>query len=307
VQPAAGDVGNAGPAEIVETVEELSPTLQAEVRELAAAVAARDGSPPLSDQGLVHLAGRATHVLARRGATLVGYGQFLGSEAELVALGSLRSLQGGEIAALLGPIEDAAAGDLLVWAHGRRSPVGAALDARGYARVRELWQLRRPLRDLPPAQAPTGIDIRGFRPGQDEDAWLAVNAAAFASHPEQGQWTRADLEARERERWFDPAGLIMAWDGERLLGSHWTKVHPDTDAAAAAHGALGEVYVLAVAPDAQGRHLGSALLWAGLHRLADVGCTDVLLYVDGDNLPAMTLYERAGFSRYDLDVQFRRR
>ncbi len=165
--------------------------------------------------------------------------------------------------------------------------------------MRELWQLRRPLADLEDVPVPPDTRLRAFRPGADEDAWLAVNAAAFASHPEQGRWQRADVEAREREPWFDPAGLLLAEDvptGE-LLGSHWTKRHPD---------GVGEVYVLAVAPAAQGRRLGAALLAAGLRHLRDAGCREVLLYVDGDNRRALALYERAGFARYDLDVQYAR-
>ena len=87
--------------------------------------------------------------------------------------------------------------------------------------------------------------------GADEDAWLAVNAAAFAGHSEQGRWTRADLLAREAEPWFDPAGFLLAERENVLLGFHWTKVHAD---------GMGEVYVLGVDPAAHGLGLGSALL-----------------------------------------------
>src|SRR5439155_2807714 len=118
---------------------------------------------------------------------------------------------------------------MLVWTHGKRSPVAPAARARGYAKVRALWRLRRPLTDLPTAPVPDGVTIRTFVPGRDEDAWLAVNAAAFAEHAEQGQWTRADLEAREAQPWFDPAGFLLAERGRdknsTMLGFHWTKVH----------------------------------------------------------------------------------
>jgi mycothiol synthase len=124
---------------------------------------------------------------------------------------------------------------------------------------------------------------------------VRVNAAAFASHPEQGRWTRADLEAREAEPWFDPNGFLLAWRGTDLLGYHWTKVHSAT---------LGEVYVLGVDPSAQGLGLGGVLLDRGLSHLLARGCDQVLLYVEADNTVALRLYERSGFTEYDRDTQW---
>ena len=109
--------------------------------------------------------------------------------------------------------------------------------------------MRRRLTDAEPeVETPTGVRIRAFVPGRDEENLLAVNNAAFADHPEQGTWTLRDVAVREREDWFDPAGLLLAErieDGE-LLGFHWTKVHGEGDSA------IGEIYVLGVAPAAQG-------------------------------------------------------
>jgi mycothiol synthase len=51
--------------------------------------------------------------------------------------------------------------------------------------------------------------------------------------------------------------------------------------------------------------LGPALLVRGLRRMADQGCPEVLLYVDGDNPGARRIYDRAGFAEHDLDVQWR--
>src|SRR5262249_50398724 len=155
----------------------------------------------------------------------------------------------------------------------------------------------RPLYDLPEVPLPAGVHLRAFVPGQDEDAWLAVNAAAFADHAEQGRWTRADLETREREAWFDPSGFLLAFRDDRLVGFHWTKVHPT---------GIGEVYVLGVAPQAQGLHLGPALLTAGLAYLAGRGAAEVMLYVDDSNTAAMRLYQRYGFAQYDVDAQYAR-
>ena len=100
----------------------------------------------------------------------------------------------------------------------------------------------------------------------------------------------------------------MAWrgnpdDGGRLLGSHWTKVHPPGDAG---DEAVGEVYVLGVDPDAQGMSLGRALTDLGLAHLCDQGLGEVLLYVEEDNTAAVRLYEGRGFRRSAVDVSWRR-
>jgi len=259
---------------------------RAAVLRLADLVEQEDGAPPLSDQALARVRSESVeHAVARDGATVVGYGQLDGAAAEVVADRSA-----------IGPVVDAVARPgLLIWSHGRRSRLAPVFAERGFEPIRELHQLRRPLADLPEAgPLPPDVEVRAFRPGADEEAWLAVNAAAFATHPEQGHWTRSDLDARTAESWFDPAGFLLAERGGEVLGFHWTKVHPD---------GVGEVYVLGVAPAAQGLGLGNSLLLLGLRHLAAVGCPTVLLYVDGDNPTALRLYEKAGFASYDLDVQ----
>jgi len=161
--------------------------------------------------------------------------------------------------------------------------------------------MRRPATDLPPlGPVPHGVEVRGFRAG-DEDEVLRVNAAAFAHHPEQGSLDRAGLAERMDESWFDADGLIEAWDcaTRELLGFHWTKRH-SVD--------LGEVYVVGVSPAAQGRGLGKHLTLAGLHHLANSGVHEIHLYVEADNEAAVRLYTGLGFAhtRADTHVQYAR-
>ncbi|MDP9091582.1 MAG: mycothiol synthase [Actinomycetota bacterium] len=264
---------------------------RAEVLTLVKAIETRDGEPPLSDEALVRLTSEAVgHLVARDGSDLVGYAQLDDGSAEIAADGSTAL-------ALLAAVETGGT-TRLFWSHGRRSPMAEILARRGYEQVRVLHQLRLTLAgDLPSASLAEGVRVRAFVPGRDEQAWLSVNAAAFAEHPEQGRWTLADLHAREAEPWFDPSGFLLAERDGRLSGFHWTKVHGRD---------LGEVYVLGVDPAAQGLGLGKSLLVLGLARLAEAGCAQVLLYVDDDNTSAMRLYENVGFRSYDLDIQWRR-
>jgi mycothiol synthase len=173
--------------------------------------------------------------------------------------------------------------------------------------VRALWTMRRPLQTpLGTPELAEGITVRTFRVGHDEDAWIAINHRAFAGHPEQGAWTRADLGLREREPWFDPDGFFLAEREGRLAGFHWTKVHGSHPGAPAhGHEAIGEVYVVGVDPAEQGIGLGRALTLIGLRYLRSRGLPEVMLYVDEANTAAIRLYESLGFTQWDTDVMFR--
>jgi mycothiol synthase len=168
--------------------------------------------------------------------------------------------------------------------------------------------MRRSLREpLPRADVPDGVVLRPFAVGADEAEFLRVNNAAFAWHPEQGRWNRRDVTLREAEPWFDPAGFLLAveaGDPGRVLGFHWTKVHP---AGGPVEEPIGEVYVLGVDPAAQGRRLGPALTLAGLAHLRDRGLTAVMLYVEADNTAAVRVYRALGFTRWSADVRYARR
>jgi mycothiol synthase len=153
-------------------------------------------------------------------------------------------------------------------------------------------------REASPVEVPEveGVTIRGYR-DPDASEVLRVNAAAFAHHPEQGSMDAANLAERMSEPWFDPAGLLVADAGGRLLAFHWTKQHSPE---------LGEVYVVAVDPGAQGRGLGRAVTAAGLAHLHSRGVRRVILYVESDNAAAIATYGRLGFAHTSTHVQYAR-
>ncbi|MFI9218311.1 mycothiol synthase [Streptomyces werraensis] len=266
-----------------------------------------DGRQAVSEQGRLQLRGGeregVSHLLLSVGEELVGYAQLEGADpveppaAELVVHPSYRGQGHGRA---LGTALLAASGKRLrVWAHGGHSTARHLAQVLGLTLFRELRQMRRPLAnlDLPDPVLPEGVTVRTFEPGRDDAAWLALNAAAFAHHPEQGSLTQRDLDDRKAEPWFDPAGFFLAERDGRLVGFHWTKVHADEG--------LGEVYVLGVAPGAQGGGLGKALTTIGLRHLADQGLPTAMLYVDADNKAAVSVYERLGFVTYETDLMYR--
>ena len=313
----------------------LDPAAQDAVRAVAAAASAHDGVDPLSEPPLLRLGTDAdwlTHVVARGDdGAVIGYLQVDrgGDEAsaELVVHPDHRRqgvggvlLRTAERDARL-PMFSGAPGQrgkpLRVWAHGDLPAAQAFAAAHGYEVARELLVLARPLgpddaaRDVPDLP---GLSLRTFRPGADDEAWVRLNALAFADHPEQGRLTVEDLHDRQREPWFDADGffLVVPADdadgaGSEPLGFLWTKVENDQpDDAQDGESRSGEIYAVGVSPDAQGRGLGRALTAVGLRHLAHVGCDRAVLYVDGDNAAALATYASAGFERAAVDVQYAR-
>jgi mycothiol synthase len=292
----------------------LSPELAAQVQRLAAAATGADGVAPLSEDVLLQLrhgSGQRARdlVLTSGDGGLAGYAHLdapddaAGEEpsGELVVHPGHR--RHGYGAALISAVL-ADGNGVRLWAHGELPGAIALAKTAGLTRFRALWQMRMPLAAVPAGDPvlPPGVTIRAFRPGSDEEAWLAVNHRAFAHHPEQGGWTMSDLRLREAEPWFDPAGFFLAERDGELAGFHWTKVHPDGGEGGTP---IGEVYVVGVDPGRQGGGLGRALTLAGLAHLRDLGLAEVMLYVDEDNTAAVRMYTALGFSRWSTDAMYR--
>jgi mycothiol synthase len=203
-------------------------------------------------------------------------------------------------------VAEAGNAGLRLWAHGELPAAARLAAAAGLQRTRALWQMRRSLQTrIGRPQLAEGLSIRTFRVGADEDAWVALNHRAFERHPEQGAWTKADLDMREREPWFDPDGFFLAERDGRMVGFHWTKIPGGHDGPAGhGHEAIGEVYVVGVDPAERGSGLGRALTLVGLRYLRGHGLSQVMLYVDESNSAAIGLYESLGFTHWDTDVMY---
>lgn len=318
------------------------------IEALSAAAAEHDGTHPFSEQTLVELrraasGGRLRIFAATEGDRLVGAALATPPGEDPDSTGTLEAVVLPEdrgrgvgrtlLSTALGPDGlGAEVSRYRLWIHGsgvvgkstEYSPALAAVHLAkdlSLAPVRELWKMRLELTDAVRrsiaerarrAQPPAPVRLRTFRP-EDAEAWVRLNAEAFSDHPEQGQLTAADLEARTHEDWFRPEGFFLAEsekdaDGKPLLlGYHWTKIetgqgeHPE-----------GEVYAVGVSPDAQGTGLGKALTLAGMDYLANVVGADgsesrpaaIVLYVDADNDAAVGLYTDLGFSPWDVDTMY---
>lgn len=300
----------------------LSPPDPPWLLELIARARGTDGQPPFSDQSLIdlRLGERDLLAIGELAAAIVSP-----TEAELVVDPDARGR--GHGTALLSTVIDRSSAvrhaqgtPLLVWAHGDH-PAARALATRfGFEPVRRLLQLRA---DLAVGPVSTGTFSTGtfstgtfatgtmstgstagdttefFRPGVDDAEWLALNARAFAHHPEQGSVSQADLDAIMAEPWFDASTFLVLRAARVMVGYCWLKVDPSTGS-----GTVGELYVVGVDPDHQREGLGRHLVTAGLSRLRELGIRSASLYVEADNVGAVKLYETFGFSQYSIDIQY---
>ena len=277
------------------------------VVDLAEAARQQDGVAPLNEHTLLHLASSEDafrHLVVETDGRVIGYGFVdLSPEgpagAECVVHPVARGLGVGR-ALVSAASGHAGTRGLEIWAHGDLPAAAAVARHLALRRTRELRRMARDLTEpLPAVQLPQGITLRTFRPDADDDDWLRLNARAFASHPEQGRLEAADLRSRLEQPWFDPSGFFVAERDGAMVGFHWTKVHHEESPA------VGEVYVVAIDPQAQGGGLGRALTLRGLHHLRDQGLGSVQLYVEADNAAAVRIYERLGFAVVGVDVQYR--
>jgi mycothiol synthase len=280
------------------------------VRELLLAARDTDGRPEIDQAGPLPREFRGgLNLLAHKDKDLAGCahlnaeGDAFGRQVAELIVHPRHRRQGVGTSLTEAVIGRADGRPLRIWSHGDHPGAARIAEKFGLPRARELLKMRLDFEAphtprLPVQSWPPGVRVRTFVSGQDEPDVIAVNGRAFDWHPEQGALTVDDLTAAEAEAWFDPDGFFLAINPEdRLLGFHWTKVHAGSPP-------VGEVYVVGVDPEAQGGGLGKALTLAGLHHLHRSGLGQVILYVEADNAPAVTVYTQLGFATVEVDVQY---
>ncbi len=275
--------------------------LAADIEQLTRAATAVDGLPPFNEQTILNPDQR--QALIARDASGSPLGAVLHHEdagmiaAELVVHPAARRRGIGAALAhqLADTLNTSAAPQLRVWAHGSLPGSRELAAMLGAAATRELYVLTLPLNTpLPQPELPVGMQIRTFDATRDARDWVVLNATIFATHPEQGRLQLADLRARMQQPWFNAEDFLVLTANGELAGYCWCKID----------GSDHEIYVVGVTPALAGRGLGRALMNAGLNHLLERGAEHAMLYVDGSNTPAMSLYRRLGFTTHRLDVQY---
>jgi mycothiol synthase len=185
---------------------------------------------------------------------------------------------------------------ILVWCEDHDRLRQASLERRGFAVIRQYFEMAIALEDPLDAPVwPAGIVARGLRAGIDDEALFRADQEAFAEHhlyeprPYE-EWRLFHLDAPD----VDLSSSWLAWDGDELAGFA-------LEFAGEQGAIIGD---LAVRKPWRGRGIGHALLLAAFRSLRERGHSVARLYVDAQNVTnAVRVYEAAGMHvarRFDV-------
>ena len=127
----------------------------------------------------------------------------------------------------------------------------------------------------------------------EEDKLVQIQNRSFA-----GTWgfnpnTLEEIVHRISLPGCSPEDIILACDGENIIGYCWTRIYAGKYRRRTGNG--GRIYMLGVNPDYRGKGIGKGVLLAGLSYLKSNGVGIVELTVDSENKAACALYRSAGF------------
>ncbi len=283
-----------------------------ELAELIAAATEADGHDPIGEHKFLHLRrgnDLAIGFLAYEGKHLVGYAHTLTFEAgeerrvscELVVHPEhrLSGIGGALMTFVIRHAEAQEAARLDLWAYNDSAASRGMMTAFHLQPTRKLLHMHRHPGPPPVVGTPPGVTIRSFRPGEDEERWLALNNRIFAEHPENGSWTLDDLYARMAQPWFHPDDVLMLEVEGELAGFCWVKVQER-----GSEGRIGEIYIIGTAPEVHGRGLGRYLLGEALRHLSNRDVNAGAVYVESTNERAVALYWSFEFHHHHVDVLY---
>ena len=157
----------------------------------------------------------------------------------------------------------------------------------GYSPAQYHWRMEINLKEAPPTPSfPSGIELRPFIQGEQDEAILRANNEAFREHPGHIDWS---LEEWRRYRYddpeYDPTLWMIAWDGDEIAGYSINRYRTG----------IGWIRTLGVRPQWRKHGLGEALLYHSFGEYYRRGMKTVGLGVNANNPTGATrLYQKVG-------------
>ena len=288
----------------------LSLNKKEQINELFIAAHKTDDKLPVSEDIIYSLNYTYSyHLIATNDQKIVGYLNLTKSRlenlttAELIVYPSMRGLGIGKALIYAGIAKSKS--KLTIWARNNLNTTQTIAHSMNFMIKCKLSKMYRSLDNLPSLHRSNHIRIKTYLSLLNIKEVLKVNNAAFLWHLEQSSWVMHDIIKEYSKPWFDPDGLFVAYDQKsgKIVGFHWTKVHwklNDTYY----YNNVGEVYVLGIDLPVQMCGIGSIITLTGLKHLAKLNCKNAILYVNSNNLKAITTYKNLGFKVFSTDVAY---
>ena len=162
---------------------------------------------------------------------------------------------------------------------------------KGFTPVRVYWTMRWNLRNLPPVELPNGFYLRSYGRPEDAEVLTRIQNAAFS-----GSWgfspnTADEISYRANMSNTSHQGIIFLSNGDTVTGYCWTFIIRRGGKT------VGVISMIGIDPAYRQLRLGRPLLQAGLSYLSSQEVGHVELEVDGQNRPAIRLYQSVGFEK----------
>ncbi len=162
----------------------------------------------------------------------------------------------------------------------------------GFECVRRYLELRLDISEVPQQaleQAAPGC--RHLQPGE-EGKLTRIQNRSFAGSWGYNPNTVEEIVHKTNLSNRSPENVILAYDGDKLVGYCWTEV---TNNEEAGDRRAGQIYMMGTDPDYRGRGVGKRVLLTGLIYLKNRGARVTKLTVDSENQAALVLYRSVGF------------
>ena len=165
-----------------------------------------------------------------------------------------------------------------------------ALAADGFAAARVYWNMTWENQAIPDVEMSDSYRVRSFTE-HDVATLTATHNSAFAGtwwftpYTEQQTAHRAGMANTSHD------GIKLLLQDEQLAGYCWTLLMSDGRRQQGVIGSIG------LAPEFRGGGISRLILAAGMRYLRSAGADYIRLEVDGNNAPAIRLYQSMGFQK----------